>query len=624
MLDKDVAKTAQDEENNGSPKQGELGAVFMVPRLLIKEHERIILKQILQILEQDELVQAPLDEFPYRNIRLPRYTDGSKTKDATDTAYEMIQKDVYGEKKIGLNGEQFGGRHYLFNTFTFTVHRNVLMVLLQDVIKVLYQDDVKRDENEFVCEHDQFLIMETTEEQTSFLTKKGILSEGSSGPFKYITAKSAFVEFGASVIVGGQRIVDDYWETLAKKQNLSSHQRVFKLTTNLISKISLLRPSFQNLKKKNDNQVSIDASDKGKNTISSFKFESPYPIVTEQPSGEIREAYIENFAKGEHISAIVPGQSISGTLELSAQFRVPRYHSKNSFQQALQMKAMDIPIGKHEELLAQYESQTPEGSTPNSLPNNIPSVNPSNKPIKRMLSSILDSNVSSSKNKKSEENEIIKPISKGLLKNNTSLNIDGWKFESLPLKSAEHQSKQQYYRGLPLYEKSVLLESLKQLTPNEIKELEHLHDAVFVNTGLQNVRKVRTKKWKKYWQYKAGIPIGLKRSQLSEFQNQYLKDVLEQTSVTTTFNEVTNTDETITTKRIPNANFLGNCNIKDFKPPYIYPHLNKIPQNVIENKATVKPETDTKNINPNPMMMTAMATKPGTFVNFGNGMTTDN
>ncbi|CAI4061873.1 hypothetical protein SUVZ_06G0030 [Saccharomyces uvarum] len=621
MLGEEVEKVATDEEMGSSPKE-EIGATFLVPKLLIKEHERVILKQILQILNQDELLQAPLDQFPYRKLELPTYTDQSKTRDATNTSYIMEQRDVYGEKKIRLNGELFGGRHYLFNMFTFTASGNILLTLLQDVIKVLYQDDLKHDENEFIEQHSQVLVKETTENQTNFLITHGILPKGSVGSFKYITAKSAFVEFGASVIVGGQRIVDDYWETLAKKQNLSSHQRVFKLTTKLISKISLLRPSFQNNKMSNVKEIGKNA-DTSAGTISNYKFESPYPIVTEQPLAEVREAYIENFAKGEHISAIVPGQSISGTLELSAQFRVPRYHSKNSFQQSLQMKAMDIPIGKHEELLEQYETQTPDGSTSTSLPNNIPSVNPSNKPIKRMLSSILDINVSSSKNKKSEENEMIKPMNKGLLKNNTSLNINGWKFESLPLKSTEHSGNQQYYRGLPLYEKSALLERLKQLTPNEIKELEHLHDAVFVNTGLQNVRKVRTKKWKKYWQYKAGIPIGLKRSQVDEFKDQYLKDVLEQTSVTTTFNEVTNMDETITTKRIPNANFLGNCNVKGFKPPYIYPRLNTSPQNNPENRATVKPEVDVSSKNSTSMMMTAMATKPGAFANLNNGIATD-
>ncbi|CAI4038671.1 hypothetical protein SMKI_06G0160 [Saccharomyces mikatae IFO 1815] len=612
-------ETTRDERSSSSLKQGDIGVVFIVPKILIREHERVILKQILQILGQDELVQAPLDKFPYRKLEVTRYIDDSKTRDVTDTSYKMVQMDAYGEKKTSLKGKLFGGRQFLFNTFMFMAHGDVLLVLLQDVIKVLYQDETMPDENEFIGRHDQFLIMETSEEQTIFLVKNGVLPEGSNGPFRYITARSAFVEFGASVIVGGQRIVDDYWESLAKKQNFSSHQRVFKLTTKLISKISLLRPSFQNNKATNTNHT-----DTGTGAISDLKFESPYPIVTEQPSAEIREAYIENFAKGEHISAIVPGQSISGTLELSAQFRVPRYHSKNSFQQALQMKAMDIPIGKHEELLAQYESQASDGSSLTSLPNNIPSVNPSNKPIKRMLSSILDINVTSSKNKKSEENEMIKPMNRGLIKNNTSLNINGWKFESLPLKSAEHSGKKQYYRGLPLYEKNALLGRLKQLTPNEIKELEHLHDAVFVNTGLQNVRKVRTKKWKKYWQYKAGIPIGLKRSQLDEFENKYLKDVLAQTSVTTNFNEVTNTDETITTKRIPNANFLGNCNIKDFKPPYIYPRLSNLPQNTPGNETTVKPDADVKNKNPNSMMMTdAMTTKQGTFSNLINGVSMD-
>ena len=119
MLGEEVEKAANGEEVSSSQRD-EIGATFLVPKLLIKEHERVILKQILQILNQDELLQAPLDRFPYRTLELPRYTDQSKTRDATNTSYIMEQRDVYGEKKIGLNGELFGGRHYLFNMFTFT------------------------------------------------------------------------------------------------------------------------------------------------------------------------------------------------------------------------------------------------------------------------------------------------------------------------------------------------------------------------------------------------------------------------------------------------------------------------------------------------------------------------
>nr|CAI6559427.1 ASN_HP1_G0015860.mRNA.1.CDS.1 [Saccharomyces cerevisiae] len=67
MLGEDEGNTVLEKGNNPSLKQGEVGAVFIVPKILIREHERVILKQILQILDQDELVQPPLDKFPYKN-----------------------------------------------------------------------------------------------------------------------------------------------------------------------------------------------------------------------------------------------------------------------------------------------------------------------------------------------------------------------------------------------------------------------------------------------------------------------------------------------------------------------------------------------------------------------------
>lgn len=99
MLGEDEGNTVLEKGNNPSLKQGEVGAVFIVPKILIREHERVILKQILQILDQDELVQPPLDKFPYKKLELPKYIDELKTRDATNTSYKMIQLDAYGEKK---------------------------------------------------------------------------------------------------------------------------------------------------------------------------------------------------------------------------------------------------------------------------------------------------------------------------------------------------------------------------------------------------------------------------------------------------------------------------------------------------------------------------------------------
>lgn len=41
----------------------------------------------------------------------------------------------------------------------------------------------------------------------------------------------------------------------------------------------------------------------------------------------------------------IPGQNIVGSIELSSRFNLTKYHNRYSFQVAIQMDFMDIPIG---------------------------------------------------------------------------------------------------------------------------------------------------------------------------------------------------------------------------------------------------------------------------------------
>lgn len=106
------------------------------------------------------------------------------------------------------------------------------------------------------------------------------------------------------------------------------------------------------------------------------------------------------------------------------------------------MNALDIPIGEHEKLRNEQSNETSASVSENGpISNNfqsqshsqspIPSA-PVNKPLRRMLSSILDNNVNSIKVKRSEEQEALNSTAE-ITTSNSSLNIDGWKFESLPL-----------------------------------------------------------------------------------------------------------------------------------------------------------------------------------------------
>lgn len=532
---------------------GAEGEVVIVGQASKLKHERLLLKQLVLISSEDELMQGPLDQPPLKQIDVPDFT-GAKTKDDSGLAYTMIRRDLQGEKRVSAYGQLREGRTWLFNTLRFP-NSEYWFVLLIDLVKCLQYEG---DEVSFLNRYDQLLALEATDDQKLFLKEKGLLKEPLPESVKYFTTKSAFVQFGAAVLLGGIRVLDDYWESLAREKSLTPHHRVFKLSPKLIADLKRLKPSL----------FLQQSSHEEERHLKGNYFEQPYLTVTEQASAEVRDEYGKQFAEGQHIGAVIPGQSINGSLELSAQFKLPKYHSKNSFQHAAQMNALDVAIEMPQDQTASGNSATPPAAANTEFPSSLGSF--SNKSAgKRLLSSISDTNISNSKGRKSEEHEILSATT-GSVSANSQLNISGWKFESLPLR-VDGSEPEFSVRGLPFYDKNKLLERLKILSPNQVKELEHLHDGVFLNTGLQNVRKIRSAKWTKYWQYKTGLPVGLLESDLNTFRNQYLAEVLSQKSTTTKYNDATLIDEVQITSRIPNANFLGNSNIKGFRPPYALP-----------------------------------------------------
>ncbi|QLL31834.1 hypothetical protein HG536_0B07020 [Torulaspora globosa] len=517
--------------------------LFPVADDVIIKHERVLMKQVMA---EAELLRGPLEELPKKSVDVPDYTGADKTKNELCLAYRMVVTDPLGEKKVSPTGELQDGRQYLCDTFKTKDSPNRLVLVSHLMSALQYEGS----QDTFLATYDQLLPITASTELKDLLVEQGFVGKVE-GELKYVSARSAFVQFGAALIASGTRVFDDYWEVVAKKQNLTPHDRVFKLSRRLSDALRKLKPQLFSQPSQRIEHSS---------TISDRVFEPPYLTVTEQPSAEIRLHYGREFANGEHASAVVPGQNITGSLELSALFKIPKYHSKNSFQQATQMKALDSPIGiqlqtNGTDATAAGEFQSP--GTPQ----------PAIKPSKRMLNSILDAG-SLGKAKKAEEQEeqYGQHTSASV---DEDLHISGWKFDLLPLKTSDDSVSQRSSRGLPLYEKDRLIQRLNKLTPNQIREVEHSHDSLYLNLGLQNVRKIRSKKWLKYWQYKTGVPIGLMSTELDYFREQYLKEVLEQSSSVTNYNPETNVDETHVTVRRPKVNYVGYSNIRGFKPPYV-------------------------------------------------------
>lgn len=560
-------------------------AIIRVSDNVIRDHEQFLVKHTVQIVAQPELIQGELSELPSKTIELPKEYLSYETMPNMNE-FRMKQGDPMGEKKITKFGSLVNGSRYLVNIFRLPDRGPIYFSLLDDVMKALTWQGT---EERFLEIFSQLYPINANAKELDFLKEAKLISESSSTSenIKMVSIRSVYVVFGASIIACGMRLVNDYWESLGRKQGFTSHHRVFRLPRKVLELVKTLKPAFFY----KENKVSEGLTKK------SIVSESPYLNITEQPSIEVREEYAKRYATGQHITSHVPGQSISGSLELSALFKIPKYHSKNSFLQAIQMKILDIPIGRYSELM---EAQLNNGLSANatestvslsSLPgtptiqgSNIHSVNTTsnllsinnasntsvNKPQSRMLSSIMDMNMNmNNKTKKTDDTEVVTSRF-GNNRMNTILNIHGWKFDSLPVSESDNLTGIDKYsaKGIPTYSRDRLLHRLKKLTPNQIKELEHLHDSVSLNTGLQKVRKTRFSRWTKYWQYKSGIPIGLQEDQIETYKTEYLKEMLEYTTVTETYNEETNNDEIRTTKRVPNANFLDYSNIRGFNPPY--------------------------------------------------------
>lgn len=547
---------------------GSGGEVVIVGKDALLMHERSLLKQLVLISSEDELMQGPLEKFPLKQVDEPDYT-GEKKQDELNLGYVMIRRDLQGEKRISEKGQLHDGRRWLFNTFRFGGNNDKAdhwFVLVRDLMKCLQYEN---DEESFIKKYDQLLPLEANDEQRGFLKEKKLWTDNSTvqQPVRFYTAKSVFVQFGAAVILSGLRVFDDYWESLAREKSLTPHHRVFRLDERLLNILKSLKPSLF-LEKDSDDGKNKSQLDNA--PWNGELFETPYPTVTEQASVEVRDEYGRQFAEGQHFGAIVPGQNINGSLELSNQFKLPKYHSKNSFQQATQSNALDMAIGSSHELPLNHESAHPNAFAPNAETSGSLGPSTSNKSGgKRLLSNIMDTNISSTKSKKSEEHELIS-AGNGLVPTNAHLNINGWKFETLPLRLLGNEPEYSI-RGLPFYDQDKILDRLKKLSPNQIKGLEHLHDSVVLNTSLQSVRKIRSKKWTKYWQYKAGLPVGILKHDVEKSRDRYLTDVLNQKTATTNYNDATLIDEVQITSRAPNANFLNNSNVKGFKPPYALP-----------------------------------------------------
>lgn len=650
----------------------------------LREHRLYLMKQVSRIADRKELLLGPVDDWPQGRMTLPipleayeRYDSegeedggggGDNGKDRDNNGNKVRKKvrrkptpsrpgprlllrDTRGTRKLNKDGLLKNGNRYLFTIFRIPRGGTSYFVLVKDLMRAVLWDGDERSFLEkfkiqlcplvcspmvvqYLIEHN--LLKKRRKKQKPVKKEKeqkqekhpGEKNEKQNGldreeyPNVYIVpVKAAFILFGAAIIACGKRVLDDFWEDLAKQEKLTPRHRVSKIPKDLLKAVKVLNPSLTKVIAEDTaatttapdttttkvveldeptEKTSSDSNDgsnvQQKELVTAKKPKQfygipPYTVLTEQPPAEVKQQYLKEFSHCEHITSLVPGQDIVGGMELTAQFRVPKYHSKNSFWQASQLKAMDVPIGQHELLMnGGAKLSTSTGNTSSSV-----SSGPTASFPDLAVGNVSNSGISSGTGNDFNGTSGIRPLQmhvqegkpgQNLLYEELSLNINGWKFENLPNRAgnADHihgQTLSSKYgphypcvtdhfspSGLPVYDRGTLYTRVLKLSPNQIRALEFTHDSVLFNAGVQKIRKHRQQSWSRYWQYKAGLPIGIEEDQWPEFKEEYLTKMLEGTTVEEKYNERINKDEVHTTVKIPNGNFLGHANIMQGVPPF--------------------------------------------------------
>ncbi|KAK6531678.1 hypothetical protein TWF694_002854 [Orbilia ellipsospora] len=124
-----------------------------------------------------------------------------------------LPEDPSGEQKVDKDGNLLGGRQYRCRTFTMKDCGEQLYMLSTEPARCAGF----RDSYLFFQRHKQLYKIICNEEEKFDLINRNIIPHSYKGrAIGVCTARSVFREFGARMIVGGRKIIDDYYEQVAR------------------------------------------------------------------------------------------------------------------------------------------------------------------------------------------------------------------------------------------------------------------------------------------------------------------------------------------------------------------------------------------------------------------------
>ena len=125
----------------------------------------------------------------------------------------LPEVDEAGESKVDINGHLQGGREYRCRTFTILNRGERLYMLSTEPARALgFRDSYLFFRNNPVL----YKIIATEAEKADMIERELMPPSYKGRAVGLVTARSVFKQYGAKIVVGGRRVIDDYWEANAR------------------------------------------------------------------------------------------------------------------------------------------------------------------------------------------------------------------------------------------------------------------------------------------------------------------------------------------------------------------------------------------------------------------------
>jgi len=128
-----------------------------------------------------------------------------------------LPEDAEGEKKVDKLGHLQDGREYRCRTFSVKARGERLYMLSTEPARCVGF----RDSYLFFTKHKRLFKIIIDEEEKRDMIERELIPHSYKGrAIGIVTARSVFREFGAQIIVGGKRVIDDYEVTKARQDGI--------------------------------------------------------------------------------------------------------------------------------------------------------------------------------------------------------------------------------------------------------------------------------------------------------------------------------------------------------------------------------------------------------------------